>query len=105
MINIDKKPTEKVKMKRIIEKKFLKKEVNSNTIIFESVNMKNSNARTFIIFYINDTTLFASILISKFLFEFENFLKIENKASMKAQTKEKNSKKSFKKTIEKQVNK
>ena len=90
MINIDEKSTKNVKMKKIIEKKFSKKKMNSNTIKFKNVNVKNSNARTFILFYIDDTTSFASFLISKSLFEFENFLEIENKASTKAQTKEKN---------------
>ena len=61
--------------------------------MFENVNVKNSNARTFMMFYIDDTTSFANILISKSLFEFESFLEIENEALTKVQTKEKNSKK------------
>ena len=89
-----------MKIKKMIEKRFSKKEVNSNTIMFESVNVKNSNAQIFIMFHINDTTSFANIFISKFVFEFEDFLKIENKTSTKAQTKEKNSKnKNFEKII------
>ena len=87
MINVDDKSTENVKIKKIIEKKFSKKKVNSNTIIFEDVNVKNSNARTFMMFYIDDTTLFANILNSKSLLEFENSSKIENKMSTKTQTK------------------
>ena len=66
-----------------------------NTMMFESVNVKNSNARTFMIFHINDTTSFANIFISKSLFEFESFLKVESEALTKTQTKEKNSKKKF----------
>ena len=63
--------------------------------------MKNLNARTFMMFYINDTTSFANTFISKLLFEFESFSKIENEASTRAQTKEKNSKKENKKSFEK----
>ena len=56
-------------------------------------------------FHINNTTSFANIFILKLLFEFENFLKIEDEALTKAQTKEKNSKKkNFKKIIKKRIN-
>ena len=60
-------------------------------MIFESVDVKNSNAQTFMMFYIDDTTSFEDIFISISLLEFENFLKIKNDALTKAQTKEKNS--------------
>ena len=71
-------------MKKLIEKKFLKKKINLNIMIFEDVNIKNSNARTFIIFYINNTISFASILISKLLFKVKSFLKIKSGVSTKA---------------------
>ena len=61
--------------------------------MFENVDVKNLNARTFIIIYIDDTTSFENIFTSKFLLEFENFLKIESNASTKTQAKEKNSEK------------
>ena len=70
-------------MKKMIEEKFSKEKINSNTMMFEGVNVKNSNAQTFIMFYIIDTTSFASIIISKFLLEFESFLKVENKTLIK----------------------
>ena len=65
--------------------------------MFENVNVKNPNARIFIIFYIDDTTSFANIFISKLLFKFETFSKIENEASTKAQTKKNLTKKVSKK--------
>ena len=82
MMNADEKPTKNVKMEKMIKKRFLKKKANLNTMMFESVNVKNLNARTFMIFYINDTTSFANIFILKQLFEFENFSEIENDASI-----------------------
>ena len=90
MMSVDEKSTKNLKMKNMIEKNF------SNTMIFESINMKTSNAQT-IIFHIDDSTSFTNIFISKPLLEFESFLKIENEMSTKVQTKEKNSKKKFQK--------
>ena len=87
----------------MIKKKFLKKKVNSNTIMFKSINVKNSNVQTFIIFYIDDTTSFASTFISKFLFEFESFLKIENNTSTRTQAKKENSKKEKKENFEETI--
>ena len=46
MISVDKKSAENVKMKKIIEK-FSKKKENSDTMMFEIVGVKNSNARIF----------------------------------------------------------
>ena len=97
MINVDEEPTKNIKMKNIIKKNFSKRKMNSNTIIFENVYIKNLNARTFMMFYINDLTSFASIFILKFLLEFEKFLKIKNKTLTKAQTKKESSKKNLKK--------
>ena len=56
MINADEKSTENVKMKRIMKKKFLKKKENFNTMMFETVDVKNPNAVTFMKYHINDTT-------------------------------------------------
>ena len=78
-----------MKIKKIIENKFFKKKVTSNGIVFESVNVKNTNARIFMMFYIDNTTSFANTFISKFLFEFKDFSNIENDASTKVQAKEK----------------
>ena len=52
--------------------------------MFENINMKNSNARTFMMFYINDIMSFAKIFISKSLFKLKKFLKIENETLTKA---------------------
>ena len=64
-------------------------------MIFENVHVKDSNARTFMIFHIDDKTSFANIFNLKFLFEFESFLKIESEAPTNAPTKKKSLKKSF----------
>ena len=99
MINVGKKSTKNLKIKKRVKKEFSKKKVNSNIMMFENVNVKDLNARTFMIFYIDDTMSFADILISRFLFKFENFLNIESKALTETWTKEKNRKKSCEKTI------
>ena len=72
MINVDEKSTENIKMKKIVEKKFLKKKENFNTIMFDDVNVKNSNAEILIKYHINDTTTISNNF-TKFFFEFENF--------------------------------
>ena len=59
MINVDEKSTENVKMKKIIKEKFSKKE-NSDTMMFEIVDVKNSNAVIFMKYYIDDTTTISS---------------------------------------------
>ena len=74
MISADEKPTKNVKMKRIMKKKFSKEKENFDTMMFEIADVKNSNAVTFIKYYINDTTTISSNF-TKFFFEFENFLK------------------------------
>ena len=82
--------------------------MNLNTMMFEDVNVKNSNAQIFITFYIDDTTAFASTFTLKFLLKFENFSKIESEALIKAQTKKKSSKKKNfkeKKNFEKRIKK
>ena len=86
--------------KKELKRNSRKKKLNSNTMMFESINVKNSTTRTFIMFYINETTSFANTFISKCLFDFESFLKIESNALTKAQAKKKLNK-SFEKTIKK----
>ena len=55
MISAGEEPTEDVKMEEIVKKKFSKKE-NLDTMMFEIVDVKNSNAVTFMKYYIDDTT-------------------------------------------------
>ena len=56
MINVGEESTEDVKMKKIIKEKFLKKEKDLDTIMFEIVDVKNSNAVIFMKYHIDDTT-------------------------------------------------
>ena len=55
IINAGEEPAEDVKMKRIVKKKFSKKE-NLDTMMFETVGVKNSNAVIFMKYHIDDTT-------------------------------------------------
>ena len=77
-------------------------------MIFDVVNMKDSNAKIFMKYYIDDTTMISNNF-TKFSFEFENFFKKENAAQTreKEQKKEKNSKENenenFEKTKEKKT--
>ena len=77
IINVDKKLTKNIKMKKIVEKKFSKKKENSDIMIFDVVDVKNSNAMIFIKYHINNTTTISSSF-TKFFFEFINFLKEKN---------------------------
>ena len=77
MINVDEKLAKNVKMKKIVEKRFSKEKKNSNTIIFEIINVKNPNAEIFIKYHIDDTSTTSSSF-TKFFFEFESFLKEKN---------------------------
>ena len=54
MISVDEKSAEDVKMKKIVKEKFLKKE-NFNTMMFEIVDVKNSNVMIFMKYHIDDT--------------------------------------------------
>ena len=74
MINVDEKSTKNIK--KNCWKKFLKKE-NSDTMMFDVVNVKNSNAKIFMKYHIDDTTTISSSF-TKFFFEFKNFLKKES---------------------------
>ena len=60
MINVDKKSTKNVKMKRIVKKKFSKEKKNLDTMMFETVDVKNPNAEIFIKYHIDDTTTTSS---------------------------------------------
>ena len=60
MISVDEKLTKNVKMKRIVKKKFSKKKKNFDTIMFEIVNVKKSDAVIFIKYYIDDTITISS---------------------------------------------
>ena len=88
MISAGEESTENVKMKKIVEKKFSKKKKNFDTMMFEVVEVKISNIKTFIKYYIDDTTTISNSF-TKFSFEFENFSKKESVT----QTHEKESKK------------
>ena len=55
MISADEKPAENVKMKKIVKKKFSKEE-NFDTMMFEVVGVKDSNAVTFMKYHIDNTT-------------------------------------------------
>ena len=90
IINVDEELTKNMKMKKIVEKKFLKKEKNFDIMMFDIVDVKNSNAVIFIKYYIDDTTTISSNF-TKFSFEFENFLKEKN--ATHAQKKEQKKKK------------
>ena len=59
MISAGEKSAENVKMKKIVKKKFSKKE-NLDTMMFEIVDVKNSNAVIFMKYYIDDTTTISS---------------------------------------------
>ena len=86
-----------MKMKKIIKKKFSKKKKNLDIIIFEIVDVKNSNAKIFMKYYIDDTTTISNNF-TKFFFKFENFLKKDNatQTQKKEQKEKKNSKKKTK---------
>ena len=60
MISVDEKSAEDVKMKKIVKKKFSKKKENFNTMMFEIVDVKDSNAVIFMKYYIDDTTTISS---------------------------------------------
>ena len=79
IISVDEKLAKNVKMKKIIKKRFLKKEENSNTMIFDIINVKNLNVEIFMKYHTDDTTTTSSNF-TKFFFEFESFLKEESAA-------------------------
>ena len=86
-------------MKKIIEKKFLKKKKNFDIIMFKIVDVKNSNAKFYIKYYINDTTTISNSFM-KFFFEFENFLKEKNATQAHEKKQKKSSKKNENESFE-----
>ena len=56
MINVGEEPTKNVKMKKIMKKEFSKKKENSDTMMFEIVDVKNPNVVIFMKYHIDDTT-------------------------------------------------
>ena len=82
MISAGEKSAENVKIKKIVKKKFSKKKENLDTIMFEIVDVKNSNAVIFIKYHIDDTTIILSNFTrekSSEKNENENFEKTEKK--------------------------
>ena len=84
-------------MKKIVEKIFLKKKRNFDTMMFDIVDVKNFNAEIFMKYYIDDITTISNNFM-KFVFEFEDFLKKENAM----QTYEKKQKKRIRKKRERE---
>ena len=93
MINVDEESTKNIKIKKIVEEESLKKKENFDMIIFDVIDVQNSNTEIFIKYYISDTTTISNNF-TKFFFKFKNFLKEEHAA----QTHEKKEKKFRKKT-------
>ena len=60
MINVGEKSTENMKMKEIVEKKFSKEKEDFDMMMFEIVDVKDSNAQTFMKHHIDDTTTISS---------------------------------------------
>ena len=60
IISVDEKSAENVKMKKIVKEKFSKEKKNLDMIMFEIVDVKNSNAVIFMKYYINDTMTISS---------------------------------------------
>ena len=85
MITVDEKSAENVKMKRIVKEKFSKKEKNFDTMMFEVVDVKNSNAMIFMKYYINDTTTISNSFTRK-----KSLKKNENESFEKAKKKKTN---------------
>ena len=65
MINAGEKSTKNVKMKKIVKKKFSKEKENFDIMIFETVDVKNSNAVIFMKYHIDDTTTISSNFTKK----------------------------------------
>ena len=85
MINADEKPTENVEMKRIMKKKFSKKKENLDMMMFEIVDVKNSNAMIFMKYQIDDT-----MTISDSFMKEKSSKKNENESFEKAEKKKTN---------------
>ena len=85
MISADEEPTKNVKMKKIVKEKFSKKKKDLDTMMFEAVDVKDSNAVTFIKYHINDTTTTSSSFTKE-----KNSKKNENESFEKTEKKETN---------------
>ena len=81
MISVGEEPAENVKMKKIVKKKFSKKE-NFDIMMFETVDVKNPNAMIFMKYHINDTTTISSSFTKE-----KNSKKNENGSSEEAKKK------------------
>ena len=84
MISVGEEPAKDVKMKKIVKKKFSKKE-NFDTMMFEVADVKNSNAVTFMKYHIDDTTTISSSFTKE-----KNSKKNENESFEKTKKKETN---------------
>ena len=60
IINVGEESTKDVKMEKIVKEKFSKKKKNFDTMMFEIVDVKNSDAVTFMKYYIHNTTTISS---------------------------------------------
>ena len=82
MISVGEESTKNVKMKKIVKEKFSKEE-DFDTMMFEIVNVKDSNAVTFMKYHIDDTTTISSSFTKK-----KNSKKNENESFEKTKKKE-----------------
>ena len=85
MISVVEEPTKDVKMKKIVKKKFSKKKKNLDTMMFETVDVKNSNAVTFMKYHIDDTTTISGSFTKE-----KSSKENENESSEKAEKKKTN---------------
>ena len=83
MINVGEKSAENVKMKRIVKEKFSKKKENFDTMRFEIVDVKNSNAVILMKYYIDNMTTISSSFTKE-----KNSKKNENESFEKTKKKE-----------------
>ena len=83
MINVGEESTKNVKMKKIVKKKFSKKEENLDIMIFEVADVKNLNAVIFMKYHINDTTTISSSFTKE-----KNLKKNEDESFEKTEKKE-----------------
>ena len=93
MINVNEKSMKNVKMKKIVEKKSSKKKKNFDMMIFEIVNVKDSNAEIFMKYHIDDTMTISN----NFRNFFSNLKNFQRKRARRRRTR-KNKKKVRRKT-------
>ena len=85
IISVDEKPTEDVKMKKIVKEKFSKEKENLDTMMFEIVDVKDPNAVTFIKYHIDDITTISGSFTKE-----KNSKKNENESFEEAKKKKTN---------------